>query len=152
MKPQSLPQKRMCHEPWLCQVWLIQHEYVMIDWHTINLIMLLCSVYVLSRVYTISATRGIWSSACRWSMSYMHGWRYTLYTLYRFAESWNTFHKLWQHPLYFSSRIVFRSPVFCTMKKWKLEFCLSDFTSKTNFAGFWGFAVGELLKKIEALI
>jgi hypothetical protein len=22
---------QMCHEPWLCQVWLIQHEYVMID-------------------------------------------------------------------------------------------------------------------------
>jgi hypothetical protein len=108
----------MCHEPWLCQVWLIQHEYVMIDWHTINLIMLLCSVYVLSRVCTISAATGILSSAWGWSMSYMHGWRYTLYTLYRFAESWNTFHKFWQHPLYFSSRIVFRNPVFV---QWRNE-------------------------------
>jgi hypothetical protein len=88
---------QMCLEPWLCQVWRIQHEYVMIDWHTLNLIMLLCSVYVLSRLYTISAATGIWSSAWGWSMSYMHGWRrYTLYTLYRLAESWNTFHKLWQ--------------------------------------------------------
>jgi len=110
---------QMCHEPWLCQVWLIQREYVRIDWHTIKLIMLLCSVYVLSRVYTISAATGIWSSAWGWSMSYMHGWRrYTLYTLYRFAESWNTFHKLWQHPLYFSSRIVFRIPVFL---QWRNE-------------------------------
>jgi len=106
---------QMCHEPWLCQIWLIQHEYVMIDWHTINLIMLLCSVYVLSRVYTISAATGIWSNAWGWSMSYMHGWRYTLY---RFAESWNTSYKLWQHPLYFSSRIVFRNPVFV---QWRNE-------------------------------
>lgn len=131
----------MCHEPWLCQVWLIQDEYVMIDWHTLNLIMLLCSVYVLPRVYTISAATGIWSNAWGWSMSYMHGWSYTLY---RFAESWNTSYKLWQHPLYFSSRIVFRNPVFV---QWRNE----NWT-KTNCAEFLGLAVGELFKKIEALI
>lgn len=52
----------------------------------------------------------------------------------------------------FTSVLELCSEIQFLYNEWKLEFCLLDFISKTNCAEFSGLAVGELFKKIEALI